>query len=188
MSAFGGITIRPNEDKIRPIEIAGFVRVDVQDFQRQTLCLRRQRAASPRGIGSISGPSSGAPDWSLSRIPCLLSRSSIPSNKQIVWSSLDRADSVAICARRESYSDTEDYFTNAVRMFLADGGMPESAHRLIDETATKPARAKPSREEVEGAPPPPATSEEIARAMETAAKPARAKPREEVEGAPPSPA
>jgi hypothetical protein len=24
--------IRPNEDKIRPIEIAGFVRVDVQDF------------------------------------------------------------------------------------------------------------------------------------------------------------
>ena len=82
----------------------------------------------------------------------------------------------------------EDYFTNAVRMFLADGGMPESAHRLIDETATKPARAKPSREEVEGAPPPPATSEEIARAMETAAKPARAKPREEVEGAPPSPA
>jgi hypothetical protein len=72
-------------------------------------------------------------------------------------------------------------------MFLADGGTPESAHRLIDETATKPARAKPSREEVEGAPPP-ATSEEVARAMETAAKPARAKPREEVEGAPPSPA
>jgi hypothetical protein len=24
----------------------------------------------------------------------------------------------------------EDYFTNAVRMFLADGGTPESAHRL----------------------------------------------------------
>src|SRR5215471_18583715 len=111
MSAFGGITIRPNEDKIRNIEIAGFVRVDVQDFQRQTLCLRRQRAATPRGIGSISGPSSGAPDWSwsLSRIPWL-SRSSIPSNKQIVWSSLDRADSVAICARRESYSDTKGLF------------------------------------------------------------------------------
>jgi hypothetical protein len=74
------------------------------------LCLRRQCAATPRGIGSISAPSSGAPDWSLSRIPCLLSRSSIPSNKQIVWSSLDRADSVAICARRESYSDTRGLF------------------------------------------------------------------------------
>jgi hypothetical protein len=36
----------------------------------------------------------------------------------------------------------EDYFTNAVRMFLADGGTPESAHRLIDETATKPAGSK----------------------------------------------
>ena len=83
----------------------------------------------------------------------------------------------------------EDYFTNAVRMFLADGGTPESAHRLIEETATKPARAKPSREEVESAPQSPATSEEIARAMETATKPARAKPsREEVEGAPRSPA
>src|SRR5215471_16853940 len=132
MSAFGGITIRPNEDKIRNIEIAGFVRVDVQDFRRQTLCLRRQRAATPRGIGSISGPSSGAPDWSLSRIPCLLSRSSIPSNKQIVWSSLDRADSVAICARRESYSDTRGLFYQC------------------------------------GAPPSPATSEEIARAIREA--------------------
>jgi hypothetical protein len=27
----------------------------------------------------------------------------------------------------------QDYFTNAVRMFLADGGTPENAHRLIDE-------------------------------------------------------
>ena len=63
----------------------------------------------------------------------------------------------------------EDYFTNAVRMFLADGGTPESAHRLIDETATEPAGAKPSREEeVEGAPPAPATSEEIARAIREA--------------------
>ena len=62
----------------------------------------------------------------------------------------------------------EDYFTNAVRMFLADGGTRESAHRLIDETATKPATAKPSREEVEGAPTPPATSEEIARAIREA--------------------
>jgi hypothetical protein len=62
----------------------------------------------------------------------------------------------------------EDYFTNAVRMFLADGGTPESAHRLIDETATEPARAKPSREEAEGAPPSPATSEEIARAIREA--------------------
>jgi hypothetical protein len=83
----------------------------------------------------------------------------------------------------------EDYFTNAVRMFLADGGTPESAHRLIDETATEPARAKPSREEVAGAPLPAATSEEIARAMGMATKPAGAKPsRKEVEGAPPSPA
>jgi hypothetical protein len=83
----------------------------------------------------------------------------------------------------------EDYFTNAVRMFLADGGTPESAHRLIDETATEPARTKPSREEVAGAPLPAATSEEIARAMGMATKPAGAKPsREEVEGAPPSPA
>ena len=56
----------------------------------------------------------------------------------------------------------EDYFTNAVRMFLADGGTPESAHRLIDETATKPV------EEVEGAPQSPATSEEIARAIREA--------------------
>ena len=64
----------------------------------------------------------------------------------------------------------EDYFTNAVRMFLADGaGTPESAHRLIDETATEPARAKPSRDEVAGAPlPSPATSEEIARAIREA--------------------
>jgi hypothetical protein len=62
----------------------------------------------------------------------------------------------------------EDYFTNAVRMFLADGGTPESAHRLIDETATEPARAKPSHEEVEGAPPSPATSEQIARAIREA--------------------
>jgi hypothetical protein len=63
----------------------------------------------------------------------------------------------------------EDYFTNAVRMFLADGGTPESAHRLIDETATEPARAKPSRDEVAGAPlPSPATSEEIARAVREA--------------------
>jgi CO/xanthine dehydrogenase FAD-binding subunit len=62
----------------------------------------------------------------------------------------------------------DDYFTNAVRMFLADGGTPESAHRLIDETATKPARAKPSREKVEGAPLSPATSEEIARAIREA--------------------
>ena len=61
----------------------------------------------------------------------------------------------------------DDYFTNAVRMFLADGGTPESTHRLIDETATKSARAKPSREEVEGAPPP-ATSEEVARAIREA--------------------
>jgi hypothetical protein len=83
----------------------------------------------------------------------------------------------------------EDYFTNAVRMFLADGGTPESAHRLIDETAIEPARAKPSRGEVEGAPLPAATSEEIARAMGMATKPVEAKPsREEVEGAPPSPA
>jgi hypothetical protein len=79
----------------------------------------------------------------------------------------------------------EDYFTNAVRMFLADGGTPESAHRLIDETATEPARAKSSREEVV----PAATSEEIARAMGMATKPAGAKSsRERVEGAPPSPA
>jgi len=35
------------------------------------------------------------------------------------------------------------------------------------ETAAKPARAKP-REEVEGAPPSPATSEEIARAIREA--------------------
>jgi hypothetical protein len=62
----------------------------------------------------------------------------------------------------------EDYFTNAVRMFLADGGTPENAHRLIDETATEPARAKPSREEVAAAPPSPATSEEIARAIREA--------------------
>ena len=70
----------------------------------------------------------------------------------------------------------EDYFTNAVRMFLADGaGTPESAHRVIDETATEPARAKPSRDEVAGAPlpspsPSPATSEEIARAVREALK------------------
>jgi hypothetical protein len=83
----------------------------------------------------------------------------------------------------------EDYFTNAVRMFLADGGTPESAHRLIDEMATEPTRAKPSREEVAGALLPAATSEEIARAMGMATKPAGAKPsREEVAGAPPSPA
>ena len=54
----------------------------------------------------------------------------------------------------------EDYFINAVRMFLADGGTPESAHRLIDETATEPAIA--------GAPLPAATSEEIARAVREA--------------------
>jgi hypothetical protein len=40
----------------------------------------------------------------------------------------------------------EDYFTNAVRMFLADGGTPESAHRLIDETARAGRGAKDCRQ------------------------------------------
>jgi hypothetical protein len=89
--------------------------------------------------------------------------------KQIVRSSLTvRTWSPSAPAWEELTMTSEDYFTNAVRMFLADGGTPESAHRLIDETATEPARAKSSRERVEGAPPSPATSEEIARAIREA--------------------
>ena len=89
--------------------------------------------------------------------------------KQIVRSSL-RTWSLSAPPWEDLTMTPEDYFTNAVRMFLADGaGTPESAHRLIDETATEPARAKPSRDEVAGAPlPSPATSEEIARAVREA--------------------
>src|ERR1700745_706513 len=87
--------------------------------------------------------------------------------KQIVRSSL-RTWSLSAPAWEDLTMTPEDYFTNAVRMFLADGGTPESAPRLIDETATEPARVRPSRDEVAGALPSPATSEEIARAIREA--------------------